>query len=271
MSNIQYDFTGKVAIVTGGASGIGKATVKMFAEAGANVVLVDVNKGRGETVAEELGERVCFVFADVARTRHAEEVAQRAMLAFGKIDILVNNAGIEYNDRGNLVTMPHDDMMRIIQVNLFGYIHMVRACLPHMNFGGRVVNVSSLQGLAAALPGTSYQSTKAAILGMTRALAIEYALEGITFNSVCPGAICTEGMGAARAGGSASLDPTRRRIPMGRRGWPHEVAALIAFLASDAASYMTGGDYVVDGGLLISLSADDPSKPTPNVSNDPDR
>jgi NAD(P)-dependent dehydrogenase (short-subunit alcohol dehydrogenase family) len=270
MSNIKFNFTDKVVIVTGGASGIGKAAVRMFAEAGANVVVVDTDRPGGKAVASECGERVVFMHADVSREKDTDFLAKLVMQRFGAIDILVNNAGIEYNDRGNLITMPCDDMMRIIGVNLFGYIQMVRVCVPHMKPGGRVINVSSLQGLAAAFPGTVYQVSKAGILGLTRSLAIEIALNGITVNSVCPGAICTEGMGAARAGESKSFDIIRRRIPAGRRGWPHEVAALIAFLASDIASYMTGGDYVVDGGLLINISADDPDTPTPSVSNDPD-
>lgn len=271
MSNITWDFTDKVVIVTGGASGIGKATVEAFAEAGAYVVLVDTNSTKAQEVVEQFhDDQILFVKGDVGEPETAALAVQAALVKNGEIDILVNNAGVEYNGCGNIITMPIETMMRIFQVNLFGYIYMLRACVPHMKFGGRVVQVSSLQGMAAALPGTSYQASKGAIIALTKSLAIEYAEKGITVNTVCPGAICTEGMGKARADGSSSMDPTRRRIPTGRRGHAHEVANAILFLASQQASYINGTELIVDGGLFSSLSAYDPNRPTLNVPNDPD-
>ncbi len=271
MNNIKFDFTGSVCVVTGGASGIGKSTVQMFAEAGASVVIVDIDRSRGEAMVKEFGAQVLFVQADVSNSGDVARATKAALDAFGKIDILVNNAGIEYNDRGSILEMPYDDFMRILNVNLIGYINMARSCVPMMQFGGRVINVSSVQGLAVHLPGTSYQVAKAGILGLTRALSIELALRGITVNTIAPGAIRTEGMGATRVGESSILDSYRRRTPLGRRGRPNEVAAPILFLASDLASYITGTTLIVDGGYFINLTPDIPGQPTPHPPFDPDR
>lgn len=268
MNNIAFNFAGKVVIVTGGASGIGMATVQMFARAGASVVLVDINQLGGEIITKELGKQVLFVRADVSNREHVDHAAKAALDAFGKINILVNCAGIEYNDRGNILEMPHDDLMRILEVNLFGYIHMARSCIPHIPRGGRIINVSSLQAFGAHLPGTSYQVSKAGILGLTHSLSIELAQRGITANTIAPGAISTEGMGKARSGQSG-IDPYRRQIPLGRRGWPEEVAYTILFLASEEAGYITGTTLVVDGGQNINLTP--PGESTPFSPNDPDR
>jgi NAD(P)-dependent dehydrogenase (short-subunit alcohol dehydrogenase family) len=266
--NVVFNFKDSVVIVTGGASGIGKATVQQFKEAGATVVLVDQNLELGKLVAEEFG--VYFVLADVSDAREVKKTALAVQKEFGQINILVNNAGIEYNDRGSILAMLEEDLRRIMDVNLMGYINMVRSYVPLMGSGGRIINVSSVQALAAHLPGTSYQATKAGILGLTRALAIELASKGITVNAIAPGAIKTEGMGAARAG-SGILDPYRRRIPLGRRGHAKEVAWPILFLASDVASYITGETFVVDGGYTISITPDLPDHVTPHSLDDPDK
>ena len=271
MSNIRYDFTNKVAIVTGGASGIGKATVEILAEADAKIVLVDTHRLNGEAMAGQFPDQVMFVEGDVSDPATADCAVGVAIGHFGAIDILVNNAGIEFNDRGNLFSMNMEYLRRIVDVNMWGYVYMMRACFLYLKRGGRIINVSSLQGVAAASPGTIYQATKAAILGLTKAAAIELAFEGITVNSVLPGAIATEGMGAARGAESeVTINALRRRIPIGRRGHAHEVAAAILFLASQEASYITGTELEIGGGMRASLNADNPNAPTPNVPNDPD-
>ena len=268
MGNISFNFKGQVVVVTGGASGIGRATAEKFNQAGARVVLVDKDLARGKLVSKALDAD--FACVDVSNVRQIEKMARNIQAVLGKVNILVNNAGIEYNDRGNILTMPMKDLRRIFEVNLMGYINMVRALVPLMDSGGRIINVSSVQGLTAHLPGTSYQAAKSGILGLTRALAIELAPREITVNTIVPGAIKTEGMGAVRAKGSAILDPYRRRIPLGRRGHADEVAGPILFLASDLASYITGTTLVVDGGYLISITPDLPEQPTPRSRRDPD-
>ena len=261
----RFDFSGATVVVTGGASGIGKATARLFADAGANVLILD-RKVKTELQGRHPVRTIKTDAGNDASVKNAAALQAKR----GPIHILVNNAGIEYNDQGNLLAMPWDKLLHIINVNLVGYLRVARAFLPLMQNGGRVINVSSIQGLGAHSPGTSYQAAKAGILGLTRALALEVASRRITVNSVLPGAIATEGMGAVRAGGNAILDRYRRRAPLGRRGFPEEVANAIAFLASDEASYITGTEIVVDGGYIMNITPDDPAQPTPLVDNDPD-
>lgn len=259
---MKLDFKDKVVIVTGGSSGIGEATALAFSDAGARVVVIDQKPSDGKQVGE-------LMLTDVSSKSDVDKTIRKVMKKFGRIDVLVNNAGIEYNTVGNLIDMPYEKLKRIIDVNLYGYIHCVRSVIPHMKSGGRVVNIGSVQSFAAHSPGTSYQITKAGILGLTRALAIEVAKESITVNAVAPGAIATAGIGAVRGGESKIMDKYRRRIPLGRRGWPHEVAAAILFLASEQASYITGTTLIVDGGYLADITPD--SEETPSVANDPDK
>lgn len=263
---MKFDFSGKTAVVTGGASGIGKAVVGMFDHAGARVLLIDKNEEGGKAVVEHK-RNTLFYCADVTEPTALSSILKETGV---RPNILVNNAGIEYNDRGNILTMSEDEMRHIIEVNLFGYINMVRVFAFSMKRMGRIINVSSIQALGAHLPGTSYQVAKAGILGLTRALAVELAPREITVNAVLPGAIKTEGMGATRVSESAILDPYRRRIPLGRRGDADEVAAPILFLASEKAAYITGTTLVVDGGYLTNITPDFPNEPTPRVAYDPD-
>lgn len=261
MQNIR--FSGKTVVVTGGGSGIGRATAIAFAEHGAMTFVVDISAEAGARVVEE-HSNLCFRQGDVSRLEEIEAVRE----SIGEpVDILVSNAGIEYNDVGNLLTMPVDKLQRILGVNLMGAINCARVFMPTMPRGGKVVFVSSLQAFAACLPGTSYQASKGALISLTKALAIEVALNGINVNVICPGGVATEGMGAVRAGDSG-LDDFRRLNPMGRRAWPEEIAYPILFLCSEWASYMTGQILQVDGGM----SAVGMPRPTlVPVENDPDR
>ncbi|MBI4085692.1 MAG: SDR family oxidoreductase [Candidatus Liptonbacteria bacterium] len=255
----SLNFRDKVAVVTGAASGIGKATAIAFGSLGANVVLVDVNEKNGLEVSKtitNLGVKSLFIKTDTSNEEETERMASIIKKEFGTPHILVNSAGIEFNDRGNLVDMPYDLLKKILDVNLYGYIHCVRALAPLMKEGGSIVNISSIQGLAVHSPGTSYQVSKSGILGLTRALAIELACSNINVNTVAPGAIATEGMGAVRGGESSILDPYRRRIPLKRRGRAEEIAGPILFFCSSLASYITGSVLVVDGGYLINLTPD---------------
>jgi NAD(P)-dependent dehydrogenase (short-subunit alcohol dehydrogenase family) len=272
IKNVKFDFTGQVAVVTGAASGIGKATARMFCKAGGCVMVVDQDRERGTALVEELGGCAEFIHADVSSHGEVNRAIASAVLIKRSctLHVLVNCAAIEFNKVGNLVDMPYEMLTRILDVNLLGYIHMVRACVPRMSRGGRVVNVSSLQGLAAELPGTSYQVAKAGIFGITHALAVELAVRGITVNTVSPGSIKTEGMGNIRTG-DVGLNPYRRLTPIGRRGWPEEVAAAILFLASDAASYITGANLIVDGGRIVNITPDKPRNATLEFWDDPDR
>ncbi|HUW71592.1 MAG TPA: SDR family NAD(P)-dependent oxidoreductase [Candidatus Humimicrobiaceae bacterium] len=271
--NYNLDFSGKIAIVTGAASGIGKAVALAFVKQKAKVVLVDINSKTGLATAKatkDNGDSSLFIEADVAKSSDCERMIKTVLEKLGKPDIFVNNAGIEFNDLGNLITMPESNLRHILDVNLYGYINCARSIVPHMPDGGKIVSVSSIQGLAAHLPGTSYQASKSAIIGVTRALAIELASRNINVNVVAPGAIATEGMGAVRSEESNIIDRYRRRIPKGRRGSPEEVAGPILFLCSDMANYITGATLVVDGGYLINITPDT-GEPVRIFSDDPDR
>lgn len=269
----KLKFNGKNVLVTGGASGIGRATAQAFALQGANVIILDINTPVAGSVVDticELGGQASSYEVDVSTAEEVEGVAGELGALYGEIHILVNNAGIEYNDRGNIISMPYADLTRILQVNLFGYMHCVRAFVPIMPRGGRIVQVSSVQGLGAHRPGTSYQVAKSAILGLTRSLAIELAEREITVNTVAPGAIATEGMGNVRSGEQGIVDRYRRRIPLGRRGHVEEVAGPILFLCSELACYITGTVLLVDGGYMIQLTPDTGEPITHYTPDDPD-
>jgi NAD(P)-dependent dehydrogenase (short-subunit alcohol dehydrogenase family) len=254
----MFDFTGKKVVVTGGLSGIGRATALAFAESNAEVYVLDITH-----TALSLHPNIQIMLVDVADEKNVLDTAKN----IGAIDILVSNAGIEYNDVGNLVSMPRRKLDRILEVNLGGAINCVRAFMPKMHKGGRVVFVSSTQAFMACHPGTSYQASKAGLIGLAKGLAIEYARLGINVNVICPGGVATEGMGAVRAGDSG-LDDFKRHCPIGRRAHPHEIAKPILFLCSEWASYITGATLVVDGGVS-SLGMPYPPLGAP-VDNDPD-
>lgn len=261
------DFTGKIAIVTGASSGIGKAIANGLSYHGAQVCNFDLNG-----VDYKL---------DVSDPNQVKKGVEKVVETVGVPSILVNNVGIEFNDLGNLITMPYDSMKKIIDTNLMGYIHMLREVIPFMkeNKGGRIINISSVQALQSCRPITSYQATKLAILGLTR-LAMEYARDGsnddfIRINTVIPGKIRTEGMGNARLDTNPrALDDLLKSTPIGRGGYPEEVANVVLFLLSSQASYIHGAEIVVDGGLtntLIGEYHDNESNPLPTLPNDPDK
>jgi NAD(P)-dependent dehydrogenase (short-subunit alcohol dehydrogenase family) len=247
--------SGKVAVVSGGASGIGEGTVRVFVEEGARVVFSDRERERGERLADELkasGGEVLFVAAHMERENEAMAFVQQAVEHFGRLDILVNNAGIRLYQ---LVTEASAESWdTILGVNVKGYAFCAKAAIPAMrrSGGGSIVNVASIRAIVAGSNTMQYDTTKAAVAGMTRAMAVDHAADGIRVNAVCPGPIFTtfHERRATAAGKSfaAFQEEFGQQTLLKRPGTPREVAQCILFLASDEASYVTGTCLYVDGG-----------------------
>ena len=242
---------GKVAIISGGARGMGAVEAKLFAKEGAGVVIGDVLENEGRQVEAEINEtggRAVFMSLDVTSQSDWQAVVSTAVERFGRLDILVNNAGI--SARGGIDETSLEDWNRVMDINAKGVFLGTKTAIPEMRKvgGGSIINISSQLGLVAT-PASSpaYQASKGAVRLLTKATATQYASEGIRANSVHPGPIVTAMTAEARA------DPERRRqqmsyIPLGRYGEPEEVANGVLYLASDESSYVTGSELVIDGG-----------------------
>ena len=237
-------FEGKVALVTGGGSGIGAATARLLAEGGARVVVVDLNEGAAQAVTDEIGGTA--IAADVSQREQVEAFVADTVARHGGLDILVNNAGV--GCFGRTPDLDPAEWERVIAIDLHSVFYACRAAIPHLTKrGGAIVNTASISGLAGDYGYTAYNAAKGAVINYTRALAIDHAREGIRVNALCPGLIETPLTAAAKVlpGLEAAWHDA---IPMGRPGTAAEMAEVIAFLASDAASYMTGSIVVADGG-----------------------
>jgi NAD(P)-dependent dehydrogenase (short-subunit alcohol dehydrogenase family) len=242
-----YDFTGKVALVTGGGSGIGEASAKAFAAGGAKVVIADLDDANGQRVAREIGEAATFVHADTSNPEHCEAMVQKAVDAFGGLDVAVNNAGIG-GPQAPTGEYPIDGWRKTLGVNLDGVFYGMRYQIPAMlkRGGGAIVNLASILGSVGFANSSAYVASKHAVVGLTKNAALEYSAQGIRVNSVGPGFIKTPLI-------DANLDADAQQFlvgmhPIGRLGRAEEVAALVTFLASDQASFITGSYHLVDGG-----------------------
>lgn len=250
-------FMGKVAIVTGGAGGIGRAAAVRFASEGAGVVVVDLpNSALDETVAavQQAGGTALPVGADVTRAVDVEGYVDQAVRHFGGVDILFNNAGIE-GFIGSMLDYPEEMFDRVLAVNVKGVWLGMKYVIPRLRErgGGAIVNTASVAGLRATPTIIAYGASKHAVVGMTKSAATAFGREGVRVNAVCPSPIETRMMRALERGTDpddpeAAKARMAARNPTGRYGEPEEVAALVAFLCSSDASYINGGIYTVDGG-----------------------
>ena len=253
----MYDLTGKVAVVTGAASGIGRAIALRLAGEGCDVGIVDVAASAEAAVEEvrSLGRRCSAVTADVSDYTAVEAAARSLASEFGRIDILVNNAGVVHIER--IVDMPIEAWRRVQAINSDGVFHCCKAFAPHIiagGKGGRIVNVSSWLGKTGKAYYGAYCASKAAVIGLTQSLAQELAPYGITVNAICPGVVIDTGMRGDVEVAHAKYDlpsyeerlPT---IPLGRAGLPDDMARGVAFLISEEAEYITGEAINLAGGV----------------------
>ncbi len=251
MENVTYNFAGRTALITGGASGMGAAAARIFAEAGAGVVIVDHNQSAAEAQARALGPNVIAIVGDVSDSAFCEHAVAQTVARFGRLHAVVNAAGVIARKSGLETT--DDEWLRVMAVNTSGVFFMSRAAARHMRAqgGGAVVNFGSIWGELGGKGALAYCASKGAVHQITRTFALELAREGVRFNCVCPGEVDTPML---RSAGRAvaltdaqAADIGDRVVPMGRLAQPEEIARVVVFLCSDAASYVTGAMYFVDG------------------------
>jgi len=245
-------FEGKVALVTGGRRGIGRAIAETFAKGGAQVIIADRELAEAQTTADEIaaatGCQAIALLVDVADSKSATQMVEASLAQLGRVDILVNNAGVTRDTL--IMRMDESDWDTVLDVNLKGAWNCCRAVVRPMmkQRYGRIVNISSVSGLAGQAGQTNYSASKAGLIGLTKALAREVGSRGITVNAVAPGFVPT----ALTDDLPQELkDSMLKLIPLGRWGKPEEIAAAVAFLASDEAAYITGQVLSVDGGMMM--------------------
>jgi len=241
----------KIAIITGGAQGIGKATALKFAEEGASIVLWDVNEEKGNALVNELKAKEIkahFTKVDVTKIDSTEKAAKEAVEIFSTIDILINNAGITRD--ASLAKMTAEQWQQVIDVNLTGVFNCTKAVIPFMieKKYGKIVNTSSVVGLYGNFGQTNYVATKAGIIGMTKVWARELGRKGININAVAPGFIATEMVKTIPENILKSLE---EKTPLGRLGLPEDIANAHLFLSSEEANFINGITLSVDGGLIV--------------------
>ncbi|MHC4041755.1 SDR family NAD(P)-dependent oxidoreductase [Bradyrhizobium sp. 23AC] len=253
---MNISFEGKVALVTGAASGLGLATARAFAESGASVALADWNENAARAAADELnarGHKAIGIRCNVADDAEVEAMISRTVETFGRLDAAYNNAGVQ-NVLAETADTTREDYDRVMGVNLQGVWSCMKFELQQMRkqASGAIVNCSSLGGLVGGAERGIYHAAKHGILGFTKSAALEYGTRGIRVNAICPGLIWTPMVDQMVADGQGdALKAMEKSIPMGRVGRPEEIAKAVLWLCSDAASYVTGQSISVDGGFVM--------------------
>ena len=250
MSRMHFDFSDKVVVVTGAANGIGAACARLFSSSGARLALWDIDAAAAQALAAELGNEAKAIRCNVASRSEVEAATAATLAAFGRIDVLINNAGIFRNV--DFLDHSEDDWDAVIGVNLKGAFLVGQAIAREMakSGGGAIVNMSSVNAVMAIPTLSSYNASKGGIDQLTRAMALSLVDRGIRVNAVAPGTIATELARKAVLSSAEAKEKILGRTPLRRLGEPSEIASVCAFLASDAASYITGEIVVVDGGRL---------------------
>lgn len=253
MNKISYGLGEKVCLITGGAQGIGEACARLFLEQGAKVVIVDIQSERGQSLASQLqqqGHEILFIASDIGNKVEVDAVIKQVIAQHGRLDVLVSNAGIF--KAAPFLEVSESDFDEVLRVNLKGAFLMGQAAARVMKDqgGGAIVHMSSVNGVLAIPEIASYNVSKGGLNQLTRAMALALADDGIRVNAVAPGTIATELASKAVLTSEDARNKILGRTPMKRLGDPSEVAHVVAFLASDAASYITGEVITVDGGRM---------------------
>jgi NAD(P)-dependent dehydrogenase (short-subunit alcohol dehydrogenase family) len=250
MGNIGNRLQDRVAVVTGGGSGIGLATARRLAAEGAKVVVGDLDPVTGKAAADEAGG--LFVHTDVTREADVEHLFRAAFEAYGSVDVAFNNAGISPPDDDSILETGIDAWRRVQEVNVTSVYYCCKHVIPYMRRQGKgsIINTASFVALmGAATSQISYTASKGAVLSMSRELGVQFAREGIRVNALCPGPVNTPLLQELFAKDTERAQRRLVHIPMGRFAEPEEIAAAVAFLASDDSSFMTASTFLVDGGI----------------------
>src|SRR5207249_1229895 len=255
-TNENGSFTGKVAFITGGSSGIGRATALAFARAGASVVVGDVaEQGNRETASliEQQGGRALAVKCNVTQTDDVKAALEKTVAAFGRLDFAFNNAGIEPRKPAPTADYDEEEWNRIIDIDLRGVFLCMKHEIPLMlkQGGGAIVNTSSGAGIIGIKGSPAYTAAKHGVIGLTKSAALDYAASNIHINAVCPGYIDTPMMDRFTGGTPEGRAKVISEEPIGRMGKPEEIAATVVWLCSDAAAFVIGHAMVVDGGQTV--------------------
>ncbi len=253
----MFDLTGKVALVTGAGSGIGEAIASTLARAGAYVIVADIDAVSGMRVVDEItadGQNASFLKLNVAESAECRSAAASVLAEHGKLDILVNNAGVGHV--GTILETAQEDLDRLFAVNVRGLFLLTKAFLPSMieRCNGVIINIASIGGIVAIKERLAYCTTKFAVVGFTKCLALDHALQGIRANAICPGRVETPFVKKRLAeypDPQKAYDEMAGTQAIGRMGKPEEIAAAALYLASDEAAFTTGTALEIDGGFSV--------------------